>query len=51
MPSAIRVEARHEGATNFVSWKLRIMMILKENKLDSLVKENKSEPENDLVKT
>ena len=51
MVIVIRFENRLEGATSFTSWKFRIIMILKENKLDSFVKENKSKPENDLEKT
>lgn len=51
MASAIRFEDRLEGANNYSSWKFRIMMILKENKLDSFVKENRAEPEHDPEKT
>ena len=33
---------------NFIVWKLRIMMILDENKVDSYVKDKKAEPEDEL---
>ena len=39
------------GTENFESWKLRIMMPLKENKLESFTKEEKEEPKDDPKKT
>ena len=39
------------SADNFESWKLQIMMLLKENKLESFVKEEKEEPKDDPDKT
>ena len=44
MTSAIRLEDRFEGANNFTAWKLRIMMVLDENKVDSFVKIKSIEP-------
>lgn len=51
MSSVVRFEDHLAGADNFTSWKFRIMMILKENKLDSLVRENMKELESELEKT
>lgn len=47
----LRFEHHLTSVDNFESWKLRIMMLLKENKLDSFVKEEKEEPKDDLEKT
>lgn len=50
MLNMIRFEDRLEGANNFTSWKVRIMMILIENILDQLVKNKDLEPGNEPVK-
>ena len=46
MSRVVRFEDHLESANNFTSWKLRIMVMLKENKLDSFVKEKKTKSEN-----
>ena len=47
MSSAIRFKDHLEGANNFTAWKLQIMMILDENKVDSFVKDKRTEPKNE----
>ena len=49
--NTLRFEHHLASADNFESWKLRIMMLLKENKIESFVKEEKKEPKDDLEKT
>ena len=46
----MRFEHHLESVDNFESWKLRVMM-LKENKLESFVKEDKEEPKDDPKKS
>lgn len=46
----MRFEHHLGSADNFESWKLRLMM-LKENKLESFVREGKDEPKDDLQKS
>ena len=43
--SLIRVEDRLDGATNFKSWKNRILFILDENEIQNYIKQNVSKPE------
>lgn len=38
MVNGVRFEDRLEGASNFVSWKFRIMLALRENELDEFIK-------------
>jgi hypothetical protein len=45
MVSSLRVEDRLDGATNFKSWKTRILFILDENEIQNYIKQNVSEPE------
>lgn len=47
----IRFEDCLANADNFASWKLQITMLLKENKLESFVREEKEEPKDDPEKT
>lgn len=47
----LRFEHHLTSADNFESWKLRIFMLLKENKLESFVKDEKEEPKYDPEKT
>ena len=47
----LRFKHHLASADNFEYWKLRIMMLLKENKLESFIKEEKEEPKDDLEKT
>jgi hypothetical protein len=44
MVSSLRVEDRLVGATNFGSWKTRILFMLDGNKIQNYVKEYVSEP-------
>jgi hypothetical protein len=44
MVSSLRVEDRLDGATNFRSWKNRILFILDENEIHNYVKEDVLEP-------
>ena len=41
----MKVEAHLDGATNFISWKYRVLLILEENDLLKLVNEKVPEPE------
>lgn len=41
----IRFEDRLAGADNFQSWKIRIIMLLKENKVETFIKPDKVKPE------
>jgi hypothetical protein len=45
MVPSLRVEDRLDGATNFRSWKTRILLVLEENELQNHVKEVIPEPE------
>ena len=47
----LRFEHHLATSDNFESWELWIMMLLKEKKLESLVKEEKEEPKDDPKKT
>jgi hypothetical protein len=47
MVTSLRVEDRLDGATNFRSWKTRILFILDENEIQNYVREVVSEPESD----
>ena len=40
-----------EGVEKFIAWKYRIMLILQENDLDKLVKEEVKEPEEEEAKS
>ena len=51
MTNTLRFEHHLASVDNFESWKLRIMMLIKENKLESFVKEEKEEPKDDPKKT
>lgn len=51
MANTIRFEDRLEGAANYVAWKVRIMIMLKENKVIKFIKEDKPEPEDEPEKT
>ena len=46
-----RLEDRLEKASNFSSWKICVMIILREMKLEEYVESNKTIPKNDLDKT
>lgn len=50
MATGVRFEDRLDGASNFVSWKFRVMLVLKENKIDSHVKSEIPEPSDDTEK-
>ena len=51
MVNHVRLEDRLEGASNFASWKMQVMIILREMELEGYIEENKSMPENDPDKT
>ena len=44
MINNIRVGDRQEGASNFISWKIRITAILQELELEPFIEENKEIP-------
>ena len=44
MATSLRFEDRLEGASNFIPWKERIALLLKENELWDLVKDTQSIP-------
>ena len=46
-----RLEDRLEKASNFSSWKICVMIVLREMEIEEYVKSNKSNLENDLDKT
>lgn len=50
MANTIRFEDRLEGAAIFLAWKVRIMIVLKENKVIKFIKEDKPEPVGELEK-
>jgi len=45
MVPSLRVEDRLDGASNFRSWKTRILLFLDENDIQNYVKESVSEPQ------
>ncbi|XP_059067871.1 uncharacterized protein LOC131858597 [Cryptomeria japonica] len=45
MVNGVRFEDRLEGASNFASWKFRIMIALRDNELDEFVKKAVPEPD------
>jgi hypothetical protein len=47
MVTSLKLEDRLDGATNFRSWKARILFVLDENEIQKYVKEKISEPESD----
>lgn len=51
MVNHVRLEDRLEGASNFASWKIRVMIILREMELEGYIEEDKSMPDNDQDKT
>lgn len=51
MTNTMRFEYHLGSVDNFESWKLRLMMLLKENKLESFVREDKEEPKDDPEKS
>ena len=51
MVKHLRLEDRLEGASDFASWKIRVMIILREMELEGYIEEDKSMPENDPDKT
>ena len=51
MVNHLRLEDRLERASNFASWKIRVMIALYEMELEELIEKNKSLPENDPNKT
>ena len=51
MVSHVRLKDRLEGASNFSSWKIRVMIVLREMELEEYVQSNKPIPENDPHKT
>ena len=50
MVNHVRLEDRLEGASNFSSWKIRVMIILREMELEEYIETNISMPKNDLEK-
>ena len=44
MTSSTKLDEKLEGAENFRAWKYRVMLILEENDLEKLVKEEVAEP-------
>lgn len=51
MLNHVRLEDRLEGASNFSSWKICVMIILREMELEEYVESNNTIPDNDLDKT
>ena len=47
MVNHLRLEDRLEGASNFSSWKIRVMIILREMELEEYIETNISMPENE----
>ena len=47
MVNHVRQEDRLEGASKFSSWKIRVMIILRDMKLEEYIETNISMPEND----
>ena len=47
MVNHVRLEDRLEGASNFSSWKIRVMIILREMELEEYIETNISMPENE----
>ena len=50
MVNHVRLEDRLEGASNFSSWKIRVMIILREMELEKYIEINIMMPENELEK-
>jgi hypothetical protein len=50
MAPSTKLDEKLEGADNFRAWKYRVMLILEENDLENLVKEEVLEPEGDEAK-
>lgn len=50
MVNHVRLEDRLEGASNFSSWKIRVLIILREMELEQYIKSNIPMPENELDK-
>ena len=50
MVNNVRLEDRLEGASNFSSWKIRVMIVLREMELEEYIESKKSIPKNDLDK-
>ena len=50
MVNHIRLEDRLEGASKFSSWKIRVMIILREMELEEYIETNISMPENESEK-
>lgn len=44
MVNGLKVEDRLEGASNFISWKFRVMLALEENALNEFVEKVVPEP-------
>ena len=46
MVNHVRLEDRLEGASNLSSWKIRVMIILREMELEEFIESNMPIPEN-----
>ena len=51
MVNHVRIEDRLEGASNFSSWKIILLIILKEMKLEKYIESNLPMPENESEKS
>lgn len=51
MVNGVRVEDRLEGASNFVSWRIRIIAIFQELELDAYIEEDTKMPKDEQEKT
>ena len=51
MVNHIRIEDRLDGASNFSSWKIRLLIILREMELKNYIETNLPMPENESEKT
>ena len=45
MKKNTKLDEKHEGDKNFITWKYRIMLIIEENDLEGFIKEEVAEPE------
>ena len=50
MVNHVRIEDRLEGASNFSSWKIRLLIVLREMELEKYIESNLPMPENELEK-
>ena len=49
MVNHVRLEDRLDGASNFSSWKIRVLIILREMELENYIETNTPMPENERI--